>query len=343
MSYRLTQAGFSLGEMMVSIALAGLLVGGAFQMYGTFNAQGIRQQQIADIQQNLRTASEVMAKTLRAAGSGLTGGALTVTGCSGSGTTVYNAIQFSNDNTYSDPKITFDSTPGDMETGDPDWVRVIAFESSSLFSATGSNGANVISMDDVSAFHEGDLFAVINQDTNPANRLSCLRMVTHIESGKIQHNPGQGACYNQPIGQDQCIQNITFPAAIAHVTQRMVAFRVDTSTTPATPRLMISYSPPAAAPVWQVVAENIEDLQIALLLANGTVCGQAGNSVDDPALCDPSQVRALRFTLVARSSSPIPGFNQGRYGGFEDEQAAIATDSYLRRSLTTMVQLRNME
>ena len=67
-------------------------------------------------------------------------------------------------------------------------------------------------------------------------------------------------------------------------------FRIDT-TDPATPRLMAAFNKLTDQPTWQVLADNIEDLQIAIILTDGTIC----NSSDDPtsAICDPRKARAI--------------------------------------------------
>lgn len=332
--------GFSIAELMISLVLAGLLIGGSFQMYSAYTSQGIRQQQVAEVQQTLRLADDVIGRVVRGAGAGLEGSTLTINTCTG--TVSYFAVQFSNSNVYTDPKTTFDSTPADTEINDPDWIRVVGFDQQNVMVlASGDDGAN-LEVNDVSRFAVNDFFGVISRNANPANRFSCLRLVTHIEAGKLQHNPGQSRCNNMPIGLDTCIQALTFPTAVARVSNRMTVFRVDNTTAPTTPRLMASLSPPGEPPVWQVVAENIEDLQVALVLNNGVVCGAAGNSIDDPTLCDPRMASAVRYTLVARSSSPISGFNLGQTGGIEDEQVEVTNDAYVRRSSTTLIQLRNM-
>jgi hypothetical protein len=85
----------------------------------------------------------------------------------------------------------------------------------------------------------------------------------------------------------------------------------------------------------------VEDFQVALIVDDGTVCGAVGRSIDDPAQCSLLRVRAVRYTLVVRSSSDVPGFNLGVGGNIEDRPAA-APDAFLRRSITSIVDLRNM-
>ena len=93
---------------------------------------------------------------------------------------------------------------------------------------------------------------------------------------------------------------------------------------------------------WTVLAENIEDMQIAIILSNGTVCTSQDNPT--PSGCDMTKAVAVRVTLVGRSSSPIAGATPTMKGGYEDEPtiAPTAPDSlYLRRAMTATITLRN--
>jgi hypothetical protein len=139
---------------------------------------------------------------------------------------------------------------------------------------------------------------------------------------------------------DSAMQAAVLPGA-AYRAARWATFRIDTST-PQTPKLTVSYDRPGVPPTWHVLGPDIEDLQIALVLNSGIVCGTGGNSIDAPPLCDPLSVRAVRYTLVARSSSTVADFSLGRAGGFEDERPAPKTDGWLRRAVTSEIEVRNL-
>ena len=120
-----------------------------------------------------------------------------------------------------------------------------------------------------------------------------------------------------------------------------VTFRVLPAVGSDAPRLALRRAPVGdAAPAtcdWETVVEDIEDLQIALIQDTGQVCV----SVDDPALCDPARIVAVRLTLVGRSSSPYASAPPSAVGGYEDRPALLVRDGYLRRALTTEIHLRN--
>jgi hypothetical protein len=52
-------------------------------------------------------------------------------------------------------------------------------------------------------------------------------------------------------------------------------------------------------------------------------------------------VRAVRITLTARTSSQEQGFTLGSTGGAEDRTTVATNDGYLRRTVTTEIQMRN--
>ena len=93
----------------------------------------------------------------------------------------------------------------------------------------------------------------------------------------------------------------------------------------------------------EIIAENIEDMQLALVMADGRICYQT----DDPLLpspgCDPSTAVSVRVTLVARSEAEIAGYNDGQMVTSENRTVVSATkDGYLRRAVTSQVEMRNM-
>ena len=177
---------------------------------------------------------------------------------------------------------------------------------------------------------------------------------------------------NNPAPGDACMTGV-FPIAnklaewqgqivYAFPVDRSVVFRVQPPAAPGVPpQLRAWYSAPgapsflpnvaAALQPWQTLTENIEHMQIALVMNDGTICGNGLNSVDSPLLCNPLNVRALRITLVARSSSPYGSISGGLYSGWlsqgtggqwEDFVQPAQQDGYLRRALTTEFQIRNV-
>ena len=60
--------GFSLVELLVAMAIAGVVMAAAFKVYTTQQDSYILQEQVAEMQQNLRTAKYIMTREIRMAG-----------------------------------------------------------------------------------------------------------------------------------------------------------------------------------------------------------------------------------------------------------------------------------
>lgn len=84
----------------------------------------------------------------------------------------------------------------------------------------------------------------------------------------------------------------------------------------------------------QPFAENIEDIEFYYTFADGT-------KTTIPA--DPSQIRSLQITILARTGDPVRGFTDTRtYNTPSGASWGPYNDNYRRRLLTTTVKCRNM-
>jgi len=365
--------GFSLAELLVSLALAGLVLAGAFQLHLSFNRQSQRQQQVAELQQTLRVAMQLLERAVRSAGQGLPSTHTFPAQVGGGCTAVsYYGFQYSNDNTYNDPKTTFWNPA--LPDSDPDWFRVIASDDAGDGTATyaGCNGVNVdFFAETAQRWQPGDLFLVMPDVTQPpsACALACARPYeattgwagtpTQAAPGTIKNQHG-GSCYNPPPGLDGCLAGNGRPHGCAgpgstmrHFSAGGTVYRVMTSadqgdaTGYVSPKLAMRSAPfgtpfADATYKWIPLADGIEDLQLAVILADGTVC----NNVDDPAACNFANAVAVRITLVGRTASSLQGVPQSPLGGYEDEPATTPAAgslaaTFLRRSMTSTVQLRS--
>ena len=309
--------GFSLTELIVSLAVAAFVVAGAFQLHLSFNRQSQRQRQGAELQQTMRLAMQLLERAVRSAGRGLPSthalAARIGTSCVPA---TYYGVQFSNDNGYNDPKTTFwDPAARD---DDPDWLRVVsADEATAVYS--GSDGdALLYSAVTPPVWQPGDLIHVVPDELRPPSACALAAAapleVSAVSAGRIQIRAD--GCYAARV--PACA---THGATLRRLSASSTVYRVDTSG--ASPKLTMRTAPfgtpfADAAHPWIPIADGVEDLQIAVVLADGTVCSDA----DDPRACDFGRAVAVRLTLVARSA--------GSFGG-----------APLRRSLTSLVQLRN--
>lgn len=404
---RSARSGFTLIELMVSAALAMLLLAGAFEMHAAFNRQNVRQQEIADMQQALRVATQVIGRAVRDAGTGMFGGTaqysdLPLTGLScpvptgvpplsnnpiDANENCLWPVQYSNRMPHVIFKNTFDTTAvGDVDPDD-DWLRIVSFDADKAVRVDPTNAAMVaaggakfgqLGVTDTRFFTVGGFFFLSN--TLPAYpdgngkptlgwRTGCLRQATSTVPAPNPNGPvpTPGVVVFAPNvfnptrgGTDPCVDSAFQWATIPQQSRNVYVFPVDRSVVfqiqpgsagpPATaPQLQAWYGSsanpvwmPASQPDFRTLTENLEHMQIALVLNDGTVCGNANNSVDSPALCNFQNVRSVRLTLVARSTSRWPGWlSQGVGGQWEDFNQPAANDGYLRRTLTTEIQIRN--
>jgi prepilin-type N-terminal cleavage/methylation domain-containing protein len=388
--------GFTLMELMIALALAGLVVGGAMQMHAAFNKQAARQNQLAEMQQTLRVSMLIIERALRSAGSGFVNPLYTEGGTGGSctGSTQHFAFDWSDLNTYQDPITTRQSSTSYTDI-DPDWFVVNTIDTSGApIYSNGNSGANLQIVQttpapDLSSFNDGDLFEIVfpigmtNCTVGGATKAcsylgSCIREVSagsaHGGSSGtkfLQHNPSSSnTCFNPTPSSDDCTTSLNnLPsgqyATIRHLTATQTVYRVIPASGDAlssgTPRLAMRTAPfktPYSSTTypWTVIADNIEDMQIAVIAGaptrtgltdnTGTVCSSVDSGIP-PTGCDPGSVAVVRVTLTARSSSPVIGATVGASGslppiGAEDEAVTSPTDGYLRRSLTAEIQMRNI-
>lgn len=366
---------FTLIEIMVALALAGLVVAGAIQLHVAFNRQAGRQQAIDEMQQSLRVAMQILERAIRTAGQGLPT-SHTLTGFNAScNPTVYYDFQYSNSNTYSDPPVYYTGT-GSSDT-DPDWFRVIASDSVGDYGVTidSATATQVLFYSDMpQTWAVNDLFAIIPDTTSGSTMstaaLGCevpFQVTTAYNGTPTQATPGTvstatTSCYNQPA-HNGCMAALTAGGVLLpglplrHVANGFgTVYRIMTpadqgTASQITPKLTMRSAPFGTGMVstpypWTVLADGIEDMQIAVILSDGTVCGGGGTGTvfDNPATCLFANATAVRVTLVARSTTPLQGAPPSPTGGYEDEPVVQPNppDYYLRRSMTATIVLRNL-
>ena len=91
----------------------------------------------------------------------------------------------------------------------------------------------------------------------------------------------------------------------------------------------------------QIVARNIEDLQIAYQDSAGAwYRGGSGTTQSDPPVLN--NIRNVRISVLARASTASPRSNYF-HEALEDgnRHPATGADGFIRRSLTTQVRVRN--
>jgi prepilin-type N-terminal cleavage/methylation domain-containing protein len=305
--------GFSLAELLVGLALAGLVTAGAFQLHLSFSRQSQRQHQIGELQQTMRVAMQLLERAVRAAGRGLPPTHALTARIGGSCVPVtYYGVQFSNDNTYNDPKTTFWDPA--VRDSDPDWLRVVAADEATAVYA-GRDGDTVRFFGATPpSWQPGDLLRVVPDELRPPSACALASAdpfeVDALSAGRIAIRAN--GCYGArlPACAPAGAQLRRFAAA-------STVYRVDGGKL--TMRTAPFGTPFAdATHPWIAIADGIEDLQIAVVLADGTIC----SDIDDPRACDFARAAAVQLTLTARPPGTV-------------------RDASAPRSITSLVQLRN--
>ncbi|HEX4460873.1 MAG TPA: prepilin-type N-terminal cleavage/methylation domain-containing protein, partial [Polyangia bacterium] len=335
--------GFTLIEIMIAMALAGLVVAGALQLHASFNKQTERQSEVAEMQQNLRVSMLMIERAIRNAGYGIPGGMLpemsnNPPSCSNLVKRFHYGFEWSNNNTYTDPMtiVTWAAKSATANDVDPDYFWVMSADTATVnppLYALSDNGSGLTTMTTATTtasmvnFNVSDLFIIQFPSTStnctggncallavPAESAGdigdttahCIREITAVSSGgttkTLTHNLSSAKyCFNYvPTGGDTCAAgiNTNTPTELRHLEPNVTAYRImtptDTYNTNGTPKLTYRYAPMntpynSSTYNWNVIAENIDDMQIAVISKSGVVCNQSNdpsyNAIDSNS-CD---------------------------------------------------------
>ncbi len=320
--------GFSLVELLVALAVTGLVLGATL---GSFNdALGLQEKAalMADLEQNLRSGMSLMVRDFVQAASGIPTGGIPIP--AGTGALPVNrpgppgaSYRFSDTTLaavnpgaalgpvvngpatdivnilYADNTLPLDQTP----------LAAIAANGSSMTvsSSTPIGGANGIRTGDLIMFKNSHGFA--------------LQHVTGVSGQTVNFASGDSLNLNQPNAPQGSIVNLRDGTAFqstSAIRVWMVTYYLDT-TDPESPRLMRRTNNRPG----ETVALVLEDLQLSYDLVDGVTNPTGVETVTAPN--SPNQIRKVNVFLTGRSSYGLRNNN-----------------AYLRKSLRTQVSLRSL-
>lgn len=312
----LSQKGFSLVEMLVTVALCSLVMGGVMELF----RQGINihsaSTQRFEMQQNARVALNLMSQDFSIAGTGFVDGGIQLPtgtgssnpkrGCSSSSCGTWDYL--TDDRMYA-------ITPGDglgptiggsvtdmvsLVYRDPDLTTLSAATLASV-NATGTQ---------ITTQAGGTASVVANDVLMLCNSLGCAAgVVTSVNTGSNQINfaAGDSLNYNQSsisVGNIKAISNSgVFPPTTAYRIF-VISYFVESTTM----RLMRQLN--AFAPV--PVAETVENLQITYDTFDDATLAATANLPTAGGV--PNQIRKVNISINVRS--PQPETRNGRYDRF---------------------------
>ena len=340
-----SNAGFTLVELLVAIAVSGLILAGLVQVFYTTNKSYTKQDQMAIVQQSIRFAKMNLERDIRMAGCGLGTGfyclgvqELPLTNTDG-GTTGADSLTISYVD-YDDP--CNDALPPLTVPTALTPHTIIAPTLSVIpptnppYTATWTAG---VPCAPAAPFYAIYSYYALSTGNLPPSVYSVVFQVTKvINSSTLQcffTVPGAGTILTNPtVGFFSSSQLVKVTYSLAGTTlNRTVNY----------PLLTAAQVTQQKLPTGGAIADNIEDLEFAFGLdtnADGTVDTWINNAV----LTSPqiAQVLQVRVSIVGISSSPLSGQPQNVEPAVENHLAGTVHDNYLREMFQFVVMPRNL-
>jgi prepilin-type N-terminal cleavage/methylation domain-containing protein len=337
------QRGFTLIELMISVLLASILIIAAFHIQTTFQSTLNRQEEVTRMQQTMKVTRSLLTRHIRGAGGGISANVWSACG----GEHAIGPFMLHNSNDLGST----DLAEGDTDT-DPDWFEVMGADqnASGVLSQNQSILDTNKSIYTPTKFQPGDLGLIQNEHG------ACLLMISAVQANFVTHDTsGHGGaklagCYNGNLGMCQReLQTNQLPqgSRLLNLSSKSAAFRVDT-TNPTRPLLMMAPGVAGGDPTqyeWQPIAEGVEDMQLAAHVDTDDPPDAMGDiwvNSRDLRSNELHKVRAVRLSLVFRSTHRIPRWNAGLRPALEDRPESSPADGYIRRVVQTIVKVRNI-
>lgn len=328
--------GFTLIEVMVAIAVGGILLSAAYQFLVSQNRVYEVQGQSIEMQQNVRAALDFMCRELRNAGYGV-------------------AVDFGPD-IFTLP-VNNDTADANIDNGtdsitfvaNPFHGSVVASNagagttSLSVFPAPGrtldfqaNDVVDILSLEKKRLQNGLIISAVAYTDATQPTVLTCTALTSNAVAGSIVTVQPITIAYRVRNRVLQRGQNGVFQPLIENVEDLQLVYAFDADGDGA-------IDTDVDGVIWAVDADHNDSLETQVkndgtTAALGAPVGIGGSSV----ACD---LRAIRVSMVVRTvrENPDPRFrNQYSRPRLEDHAAATTNDGFRRQVLTSVVKFRNM-
>jgi prepilin-type N-terminal cleavage/methylation domain-containing protein len=320
--------GFSLIELLVAMAMSGLVAMAAYTVFSTSNWSSAVQEQVSEAQQNVRVGMDRLSADIRVAGFGLPDPPF--------------SLDF-NGNAFTGPiTITNSST-------DPDTITVlgIGFEAAALENDADNNGT----VDDADCNGSGDNFICLDSVTNTNNfynddQSAFLAVRRHVSLDGVRYfqldTVGHDRANKKLKLVDSTFLDRDCRDGVKVYVLQAVRYAIATDLegcsaanpclTSADFTMLRGGSTPGAR---QVMAESIEDLQFAYSL-------DGSPNFTNSASSNSTDIVAVRASIVGRTRAPdFKAVSVSSRPAMEDRAAAGNTDGYRRRTLTSIIKVRN--
>jgi prepilin-type N-terminal cleavage/methylation domain-containing protein len=345
MPARTSHRAFTLIEVTVAILLASLVVAGLYQLFLTQSRQLAFLDAQAQMNQNLRFASDVMVRSLRNAGLGTAGevtgrlglagdenvtmpAVVGIDGAGGGGSDIVTVV-------YMDPSLSMDTS---------------ILEAPSCDTATLAFDLDMLDYDvRIQRFEAGEYLLCLDFAAM-AGLEAYLWEITSVDvaGGTI------GVASNTGIADYDlaCPSTEVLPAVMTCSRGEVVTFYIDADDTDGMgpgstdhPVLMMDLDYDFPEPDDVPLVDDIEDLQVAWCLEDVTgaaACTDATSWQDT--LLPTERPWMVRISLLARSArEELTGQFQGTRPALENNPGAAAPDHYHRQVLSTEITIRNLK
>lgn len=332
--------GFTLIEIMVSLAISGIVLAGVYSVYKMQHKSYVVQEQVANMQQSERIALQMIARDIRFAGLGLScseGGIILTEDFNGNGVlnggedingngvlnTFGNGLGYDGSDTIALAYYTF--SPDNRNGG----VAKTA-ENFNTASAT-------FQVDDAAGFSDenGENLIMIYETNDPCHYAIVKATNVDIPSATITHAAGK-AIENLPNGAGSGFSSGDRVKRVNTAGEGgIITYAINDS-------YVLTRS--INGGTGQPLADNIEDMQIAYGFDKDNN-GAVEAWVHSPAGEDMSRLREIRATMVARTIRNDPEWKAGARPQVEDHNPATtaAEAQYRRRILRSTIKLRNID
>ncbi len=314
---RLSEKGFSLVEVMSALAILGIAMTAAYATFEYQHSSFIVQNHVAEAQQNLRAALEIMSRDIRLAGYGIPGPVNLPPGLLPTGDNTIRNIRSLNRTTGADELYLLYRY--DMDASLPPTTT----------SSGMANYTDVLNVASVSGFARGDLILIVNDeaaDIFEVTQTPVAPTLDHDVGGSV--NQYNSLAAHNPMGGYAVGDTVT--------KARFVRYFIDNVTDPDHPTLMLDRMTGNAQPL----ADDIEDMQFQYGLdTDGDFV--VDTVVNAPTAAQVPQIKQVRLFLSARTRMTQKGWQDARPA--LGDRAAGPADSYRRRVIQNgiLIDLRN--
>ena len=304
--------GITLIELVIAMFIAGIVSIAIFAAFKSQQKSYLIQNQVAEMQQNLRATMDIIARDIRMAGFGFKAGRIAY--WDGNGNANIDAFSIFNNN--------------------PDRIDLVYADASvtTSISAPMPNPSAIFKVDSTTGFEPNDLVIITDGDN------TTLVQITHKNAfaSTLQHNPSSPV--NPPGGNNTIFPDGGYGIGNKLYKLKYMSYDIDRSD-PDHPTLRVDPDGPVGAGAYQPLADNIEDLQVVIIFADG----HEANTYDDTDgdnTNDYDKIRSIRISILARTDRQDPDFN-GQRPAIEDH-AGGDPDHYRRRLLSSIIRVRNL-